>query len=746
LGATHPDSLKSGTGFLVGGGDVGALMRVRDWRTSPLGEPTTWPQPLRTLVGVMLGSSQPMFVAWGPEKAMLYNDGYAAILGLQHPAALGARFEDVWSDILDVVGPIMARGYAGQSTEMEDIAYVMHRNGYPEETHFSFSYTPVRDDAGAVAGIFCVCTETTNRVLAEARLASEVTRQRRLFERAPGFVAIMSGPDHVFEFVNDAFARIVGPRDFIGRSIRAVFPDIEGQGIYELLDRVYSTGERFVADQMAVTFRPSADAQREEHVLDFIYEPMMDESGHVTGIFVQGYETTGQALAEAARRTSEKRLRQIADNLPVLIGYVDAERRYRFNNKAYLTWLGRPPEDLYGLHLRDAAGSEAYEIVKPYIEAALAGRRSVHEWWAPFKGRWRFVRSEYIPDHAEDGTVNGFHVLASDLTEYKRSEDALIQSEARLRLAIDAGRMAIWELNMLTEAIVGSQDLNELFGFPPDATPSLAEFRARYLPGEHERMQDALQAVLKKGERFIEVETGCIWPDGTVRWLLMRGELYLAEDGTPTKVVGVLLDITERKRAEDHQQLLIHELNHRVKNTLATVQSIASQTLRNAGSTAQAQRDLESRLLALSRTHDVLTRENWEGASLREIVAQAFEPFKSYGRERLHYRGPEVRLVPRTALALSMALHELATNAAKYGALSDTTGRLSLTWSVDRTHAPRLHLRWEEMDGPPVKPVARRGFGSRLIERTLAQDLDGDAKIDFAPTGVVCTVDAPLAA
>jgi two-component sensor histidine kinase len=307
--------------------------------------------------------------------------------------------------------------------------------------------------------------------------------------------------------------------------------------------------------------------------------------------------------------------------------------------------------------------------------------------------------------------------------------------------------MAIWELNLVTGDIVGSRDLNQLFGFPPDASPTLADFRARYLPGEQERVQGVLQTVLEQGERFIEAETGCVWPDGTIRWLLMRGELYLAEDGTPMKVVGVLLDITERKRAEDHQQLLIHELNHRVKNTLATVQSIASQTLRNARSPGQAQRDLEARLLALSRTHDVLTRENWEGASLREIVAQAFEPFKSYGRERLHYRGPEVRLVPRTALALSMALHELATNAVKYGALSDAQGRLSLTWSVDRGHAPpRLHLRWEETEGPPVAPVARRGFGSRLIERTLAQDLDGEARIDFAPAGVVCTVDAPLVA
>jgi two-component sensor histidine kinase len=200
------------------------------------------------------------------------------------------------------------------------------------------------------------------------------------------------------------------------------------------------------------------------------------------------------------------------------------------------------------------------------------------------------------------------------------------------------------------------------------------------------------------------------------------------------------------RRAEEHQRLLINELNHRVKNTLATVQSIAAQTLRNALTVEGAREAIEVRLVALSRAHDVLTRENWDGAELREIVAKSVEPYRSQEEDRLSWEGPDVRLSPRMALALAMALQELATNAVKYGALSNASGRIRVGWSIDRSIEPkRLQLRWEEAGGPPVTMPDRRGFGTKLIERSLAQDLQGNVQIDFAPTGVVCTVDAPMA-
>ncbi|MFC1458182.1 sensor histidine kinase [Microvirga arabica] len=205
-------------------------------------------------------------------------------------------------------------------------------------------------------------------------------------------------------------------------------------------------------------------------------------------------------------------------------------------------------------------------------------------------------------------------------------------------------------------------------------------------------------------------------------------------------------DISARKRAEEHQKLLINELNHRVKNTLASVQSITVQTLRTATTADSAKEALEGRLLAHSRAHDVLTRENWEGAGLREIIGRAVEPYSSSGQDRLHVEGPEVRLSPRMALALAMALQELATNAVKYGALSNLTGQVRITWKVEQKDGqPCMDLEWAEKGGPPVHVPKRRGFGTRLIERSLAHDLGGTAQISFEPDGLRCTAHAPLA-
>ncbi|WP_445502504.1 sensor histidine kinase [Microvirga sp. G4-2] len=203
--------------------------------------------------------------------------------------------------------------------------------------------------------------------------------------------------------------------------------------------------------------------------------------------------------------------------------------------------------------------------------------------------------------------------------------------------------------------------------------------------------------------------------------------------------------VDQLRAAVREKDLLIGELNHRVKNTLTTVQSIASQTLRNAPDLDHASSAIESRLIALSQVHNVLTDRSWADVGLHDIVAQAVAPYRSRGEDRIHVQGPPIQVPPRMALALAMALQELATNAVKYGALSNSIGEIKIRWKLNGTNAPnRLYLMWEETGGPPVHKPARRGFGSRLIERSLADDLGGEVKIEFAPSGVVCAVDAPL--
>ena len=178
-----------------------------------------------------------------------------------------------------------------------------------------------------------------------------------------------------------------------------------------------------------------------------------------------------------------------------------------------------------------------------------------------------------------------------------------------------------------------------------------------------------------------------------------------------------------------------------MKNTLATVQSLAMQSLRDGQTSGRE--DFEGRLIALSRAHDILTNENWQGAWLEEVVRQTMAPFSA--SERVAVQGPAVRLTPKQSLAISMALHELATNAAKYGALSTDRGRVRIEWTVTNGAAPaRLHLTWSEQDGPAVRPPEKQGFGSRLISRSLANELSGTAQLEFRPDGVVCLISTPI--
>ena len=208
------------------------------------------------------------------------------------------------------------------------------------------------------------------------------------------------------------------------------------------------------------------------------------------------------------------------------------------------------------------------------------------------------------------------------------------------------------------------------------------------------------------------------------------------------RIIGaskIARDITERKEAERLQRVLMGELKHRVKNVLATIQAIARQTFGNDNKAAREAFD--ARLLSMSRAHDLLTRDSWDGAELSAVVTEAIAP---YHREHFEVSGPEVRLPPRVALALSLALHELGTNAGKYGALSVPTGRVTVSWRISPAPSPHLELRWQEQGGPTVVPPTRRGFGSRLIERVLAMELNGKVEIAYPPAGVVCDVSAPF--
>jgi signal transduction histidine kinase/CheY-like chemotaxis protein len=312
---------------MSGGGHTGALLRAFDWSSTPLGQPLGWPQPLKTVTSIILGSNQPMFVVWGPQASLIYNDAYAEILNRKHPSALGQPFLEVWHEIKGELSPIVTKAYDGEPLHMVDIELHLDRKGFKEEAHFAFSYTPVRDESGAIGGFFCACTETTSQVLADRKAAADTARQRRLFQQAPGFITILSQSSHIFEFVNDSYVKLFGNRDYIGRTVREVFPDLEGQGFFEWLDDAYRTGKRHSAYHVNARLRTVPEGPEVERFLDFIYEPVVDEDGRITGIFCEGYDVTESHEAQAALRKNEAQLRDLNATLEQRVAVALAERR-----------------------------------------------------------------------------------------------------------------------------------------------------------------------------------------------------------------------------------------------------------------------------------------------------------------------------------------------------------------------------------------------------------------------------------
>ncbi|WP_172123614.1 MULTISPECIES: HWE histidine kinase domain-containing protein [unclassified Devosia] len=284
--------------ILKDGGECGALLRAIDWTVHPLGVPSAWPPELRTLVGVMLGSVQPMLILWGPQHTVLYNDSYAAMCGDRHPEALGRPFQQLWFDIWNEVLPIIDAAYAGRGTSMDDIEFTMHRKGYPEETHFAFSYTPVRNSEGRIVGIFCACQETTSEVLMRRRELQERERFLQVFELTLGAIAVLSGPDHVITVANADYQMLVGRRDIVGKPVSEALPEVVNQGFVELLDEVYRSGVAHLGRGTPVKLQRKPGGAIEQRIIDFLYQPLRDLHGQVDAIFVHAIDVTERIEAD----------------------------------------------------------------------------------------------------------------------------------------------------------------------------------------------------------------------------------------------------------------------------------------------------------------------------------------------------------------------------------------------------------------------------------------------------------------
>nr|WP_232474223.1 PAS domain-containing protein [Sphingomonas sp. MA1305] len=433
-------------------------------------------------------------------------------------------------------------------------------------------------------------------------------------------------------------------------------------------------------------------------------------------------------------------------------------------NAAFERLTGFPASEILGRNCRFMQGPLTDPDDVARLRAAIAQREPIQldllnhrRDGTPF---WN--RLMVAPVFCDDGALRYFVASQIDVTverhrvtQLERDREALAAeiaqrdadlatNNARLQLALRAGSLGMWSVDLPDLTLHASAGCKRIFGRPPGEDFTYDALLDAIHPDDLPRMQAALRRSLDTGE-FYQLEYRILTPDGEQRWVAIQGEMQYRADGSPLSMTGFSTDISQRKFAEEHRAVLARELTHRVKNSLATVNAVVSQTLRDATSLADAAASVSGRIASLGAAQELLIQDEVEGAAIDDIVRRALLPFMARDGSRFAIAGPSVRLSPEITLALSMALHELATNAVKYGALSVPDGKVSIAWAIETADGERrLCFRWQEQGGPPVTPPTRTGFGTRMIERMLHRHVRGGAVIRYPATGVLFEIETTI--
>ncbi|MBA3446125.1 MAG: PAS domain-containing protein [Pseudaminobacter sp.] len=399
--------------FLAGGGEMGTLMRAFNWSGSSLGPPETWPQSLRVTIRLMLNTGHPMFIWWGPDLIQFYNDAYRQTMGSEkHPDALGGVGRDTWAEIWEIIGPQIDHVMSGQgSTWDEDRLVPVTRHGSREDVWWTYSYGPI-DLEGRVGGVLVVCNDVTTAHQASEALKHQTRRMEQLFEQAPSFMAVLRGPDHVFELTNAAYRRLIGNRDFIGKPARDAIPDAVGQGFFELLDGVYQTGKAHVGRRMPLALNPELGGALNTVYLDFVYQPIVEANGKVSGIFVDGFEVTDHVRAEQHLRLMNDELKHRVKNTLAMVGAI-ASQTFGGTNQSPV---------VKAFHNRLGAFAKAHDILTSQTWATASVDDVIAGALAPYRSeRGRFVVSGPAITLGSKQAISlalAVHELATNATKY----------------------------------------------------------------------------------------------------------------------------------------------------------------------------------------------------------------------------------------------------------------------------------------------------------------------------------------
>ncbi len=545
---------------------------------------------------------------------------------------------------------------------------------------------------------------------------------------------VMFWGDDFVALYNDAYAPTIGDKhpQALGHPAKENWAELWSD-LEPLLRSVLHDGKTVAAKDRP--FYIERYGYPETVYFDISYSPVRDADGKALGVFCIVNETTERVRADQALRESEERFRAVISQSATGIAQCELDGRFVLVNERFCEIAGYSESELLGMRMHDITYPDDLRENTRMFETMMATGESfeIEKRYIRKDGSLVWVANSVSGLRDDSGLIRRVAGVVTDITERKRVQ----QVEQRLAAIIASSDDAILstDLNMvITSWNTGAE---RLYGH--SAEEAIGHSVMMLVPDDRSEEEPAILAQIRAGQKVEPYETKRRCKNGElVDVLLSVSPIYDAYG----RIIGaskIAHDNSVKKEAERLQTVLVGELNHRVKNVLATVMAIARQTLGRDDVDKASVETFEARLSSMARAHDLLIHGQWEQAELTAVIAQALSP---YPKDRFEISGPAIKLAPRAVVSISLALHELATNAAKYGALSVADGRVAIAWSLETGRTDHLKLRWQESGGPIVKPPTRKGFGSRLIESLLAAELSGKVQVRYEPGGLICEVDA----
>ena len=550
--------------FLKGGGEMGALIREKDWSKTPLGDPAAWPQSLRTMVAVMLDNPFGMYIAWGNEYTQLYNDGYRPILGTtKHPQALGNRSQETFAEIWSIIEPMFAGVMQGTAVGYPDFMLPLHRNGYEEECYFDFSYSPIRKENGEVGGVLVTVIETTEKKRTTEALKDSNARYIDNIMQAPVAMCIFRGDRYVVEIANEQMLTIWGKQaaEVMNKPIFEGLPEVKDQGLDLLLDHVYSTGEKFVANERPIVL--PRNGKLETTYVNFVYDALKEADGSISGIVAIAIEVTSQVINRSKIEKSEQKVRALVENAPFPIAvYVGEEMTIELANQSIIDLWGKG-NDVIGKSFKEVMSELDNQLVFDQIQEVLATGKAFHTKNTPLDllidGRLQSFYFNYslTPLYDIGGKIWGVMNTGVDLTDLNIAKKQIEESEQNIRSMVLQSPIGICVIDAAT---LVSEIVND--SFVEIAGKAYAEIAGKHywetFAEARDTYESALNKVIEDGQSFSadEVEMMLIrHGKEETRYLTFVYAPLITIDGLVKKVAVWVLDNTvqvlTRRKIED---------------------------------------------------------------------------------------------------------------------------------------------------------------------------------------------------